>query len=70
MTISKKTDSSWHVLNTCHLPDAILNAVYGEIILMHTTTLERGVDIMTILQMKILRHRESKHFTQRHTANE
>lgn len=58
MTISRKTDiSSYQAVNTCHLPGAILKATYGDSHLIHTTP-ERDVTIMTILEMKPLRHGE------------
>lgn len=56
-------------MNTCHLPAAILKAMYGHSHLMHTTP-ERGVTIMTILGMKPLRHGESKHVIQGNKASD
>lgn len=69
MTTSRKTDvSSYQAMNTCcHLPGAILKAMYGHSHLMHTTTPERGVTIMTILGMKPLRHGERRYQLSRET---
>ena len=63
MTISRKTCQQ--------LPGSgHLKAMYGDSHLMHTTAPERGVTVVTILEMKPPRHGDSKHVIQRHKASE